>query len=198
MENKDSSIFSGHGKAIFSEIYTSEVTMGKPNTDDEKKSTIEQENQEIEGNQRKIELNNLNPEVNPLGIKIGVDIGEVGKIQLGTDSLALETLEGRSSAGKSDASKKEIEIISLNSGLDEPILGNQRKGKSEKSTKSNNLVIDSGTEIGIQSTGIPKFNFQNQGKKIDSSRENLRKISPSTRHSMGSTGSSAITLGKGI
>ena len=36
MENKDSSIFSGHGNTIFSEINTSEVPMGNPNTEDEK------------------------------------------------------------------------------------------------------------------------------------------------------------------
>ena len=51
MENKDSSIFSGHGKAIFSEIHTSEVTTGNPNTEDEKNSKVEIKNQEENGNE---------------------------------------------------------------------------------------------------------------------------------------------------
>ena len=53
MENKDSSIFSGHGKAIFSQIHASEVTTGNPNTEDEKKSKVEIKNQEENGNEEK-------------------------------------------------------------------------------------------------------------------------------------------------
>ena len=47
MEIKDSSIFSDHGKAIFSGSQTSEVSMGNPDTAEEKKSQIETKKQEI-------------------------------------------------------------------------------------------------------------------------------------------------------
>ena len=47
MENTDPSIFSVHGKANFSEIQTSEVSMGNPNTVEEKKSKFETKKQEI-------------------------------------------------------------------------------------------------------------------------------------------------------
>ena len=86
MENKDSSIFSGHGKAIFSEIYTSEVTMGNPNTEDEKKSKIETRKQEIKEDQEiNIESSN-NIEQNPEEIGTGIGIGELGKTGLATSN----------------------------------------------------------------------------------------------------------------
>ena len=59
MENSDPSIFSVHGKAIFSGNLTSEVSMGNPNTAEEKKSKIETEKQEIKENQE-INVENIN------------------------------------------------------------------------------------------------------------------------------------------
>ena len=106
MENKDLSMFSVHGKAIFSESLTSEASMGNPNTAEEKKSKIEQENQENKSNQRKMGLNNSDPESNPLGMTTGLDTGDVRKIQLEEDPLTLEKLEGDQVIGKSDVSKE--------------------------------------------------------------------------------------------
>ena len=51
MEITDPSIFSVHGKAIFSENSTSEVPMRDLNTAQEKKSTIETRKQESKENQ---------------------------------------------------------------------------------------------------------------------------------------------------
>ena len=84
--------------------------------------------------------------------------------------------------------------MSQNSGLDEAGLENLGKGKSATTSNSNK----SGLELVNQATGIPKFNSQIHGKKSDGAKENLRKISPLARQSMGSTVSPAITLGKGI
>jgi hypothetical protein len=193
MENKDSSIFSDHGKAIFSGNQTSEVSMGNPNTAEEKKSQIETKKQEIKENQEVNMKCNSNIEPNLVGNGIGGEIGEIGKNEAIVSTQEME-IQGNGETLKDVPLQLNESTISQNSGLDDSGSVNYGKGKTATTAISNK----SGTKIGIQSTGIPKFNLQNQGKKIDSSRENLRKISPSTRHSMGSTVSSAITLGKGI
>ena len=141
MENKDSSIFSGPGNAIFSEINTSEVPMGNPNTEDEKKSTIEQENQEIKRNQSKMGSNILNSELNPLEKKNEFGIGDVGKIQLEKIPSALENLEGCPVLRKPDVSKEEKATISQNSGLDDSISENQGEKKPKTQRKATNRAL---------------------------------------------------------
>ena len=140
-------------RPFFSGSLTSEASMGNPNTAEEKKSKIEQENQENKSNQRKMGLNNSDPEFNPLGMTTGLDIGDVRKSQLEEDPLTLEKLEGYPVIGKSDVSKEGLEIISQDSGLDDPILEKQGKGKSENPTKSNKLGSNSTSQL----TGIPKY-----------------------------------------
>ena len=194
MENKDTSNFSVHGKANFSEIQTSEVSMGNPNTAEEKKSTIETKKQEIIENQEVNMKCNSNIELNLVGNGIGGEIGEIGKNEaiISTQELEIQ--------GKGELSKAlPMEPIeggnkSQNSGLVEAGMENLGKGKSVTTSNSNK----SGPELVNQATGIPKFNSQIYGGKSDGAKGNLRKISPLARQSMASTVSPAIMLGKGI
>ena len=80
MEEKDSSNFSGLGKAFFSEIVSSEAAMRNLNTEEEKKSKIETRNQEIKEDQEiNIESSN-NIEQNPEEIGTGIGIGDLKSI----------------------------------------------------------------------------------------------------------------------
>ena len=74
MEKEDLSNFSGHGKAIFSGILTSEAAMRNLNTEDKKKSQIEYENQEINKNQENNVNGNSRSELNSLESEIGLGI----------------------------------------------------------------------------------------------------------------------------
>ena len=90
MENTDPSIFSVHDKANFSEIQTSEVSVGNTNTVEEKKSKIETKKQEIIENQEtNIDgINNI--ERNHEEIGIGFGIGEFRKTGLAIPNQTLE------------------------------------------------------------------------------------------------------------
>ena len=84
MENSDPSIFSVHGKAIFSGSLTSEVSTGNPNTQKKKNQKFETEKQEIKENQE-INVESINNiEQNPEEIGTGIGIGEFDKNGLAT------------------------------------------------------------------------------------------------------------------
>jgi hypothetical protein len=195
MEIKDSSIFSDHGKAIFSRSQTSEVSMGNPDTAEEKKSQIETKKQEIKENQE-VNMNcNSNIEPNLVGNGIVGEIGESGKIQIVNENSGWGNLGNSKIIKKSTSSKEETETPSLSSGLDDLAQRKLVTEKPESTTKSNKT----GTEPINHLSGIPKFHpSQKSGKGVDSYLENPvnsnRKISPSTRQAMGKTATDALDL----
>ena len=180
MEEKDTSNFSGLGKTFFSEIVSSEVAMRNLNTEEEKKSKIEAENQEIKENQEiNVEgINNI--EQNPEEIGARIEIGEFGKNGLATSN---QTVKNQGKEELSNVFPLELSIsgiLSQSSGLDDVGSENLGNVKSTTTTSSNKP----GSEPVNQASGIPKFNSQSNGKKVDGAKENQRKIPQLASQSM--------------
>ena len=172
--------FSVHGKANFSEIQTSEVSMGNPNTAEEKKSKIETKKQEIKENQEINGENINNIEQNPEEIGTGIEIGEFEKNGLATSNQIVKN-QGKVELANIFPLELSISgILSQSSGLDD---GSESLGILKSTTTTSSNKPGSGSVN--QATGIPKFNSQINGKKVDGAKEIPRKISPSTRQSMG-------------
>ena len=186
MENKDPSIFSGHGKAIFSEIHTSEVTMGNPNTEDEKKSKIENENQEIKRNQENNGEINIRSESNSLECEIGLGIVGDGKIGMKIAIQEIKNLETGQTSNYNALTKEDPILASVSSGLDDSGMSKKEKSENKNSNKTGSIPVN-------LPSGIPKYSNQlsqmkNVENQIGNAGNDRKKISPATMLGKGKEG----------